>query len=101
MQAIRQALDERDHGGVRVGTVDKIQGQQAPVVIVSMTTSAIGDIPRGIDFLLNRNRVNVAVSRGQWLAVVIRSAELTQYMPMSPWGLLELGAFIGLCRGES
>ncbi len=84
-----------------MGTVDKIQGQQAPVVIVSMTASAIGDIPRGVDFLLNRNRVNVAVSRGQWLAVVIRSAELTQYMPMSPWGLLELGALIGLCRGES
>ena len=48
---------------VAVGTVDKFQGRQAPVVFVSMTASSIDDVPRGISFLLNRNRLNVAVSR--------------------------------------
>lgn len=48
-------------------------------------------------FLLNRNRINVAISRAQWKAVLIRSASLTSYMPASVDGVLELGAFIGLC----
>jgi uncharacterized protein len=52
-------------------------------------------------FLLSRNRVNVAVSRAQWKAIVIRSAALTAYMPSSVDGLLELGAFIGLCGEQS
>jgi uncharacterized protein len=81
-----------------VGTVDKFQGQQAAVVIVSMTASAANDVPRGMSFLLNRNRVNVAISRGKWLTVLVRSAALTHYMPRSPRALLELGAFVGLCE---
>ena len=64
---MRPAIDE-----VRVGTVDKFQGQQAPVVLVSMTASSAADVPRGLGFLLDRHRVNVAVSRAQWLAVLIR-----------------------------
>ena len=95
---IRKALASGGFPDVPVGTVDKFQGQQAPVVIVSMTASAVDDIPRGMDFLLNRNRVNVAISRGKWKAVIIRSGALTRYMPTSPQGLLELGAFIGLCE---
>jgi uncharacterized protein len=83
---------------VRVGTVDKFQGQEAPIAIVSMTASSHGDVPRGMAFLLNRNRVNVAVSRAKWRAIVVRSANLTAYMPSSPAQLLELGAFIGLCE---
>jgi uncharacterized protein len=66
------------------------------VVIVSMTASAPHDVPRGMGFLLNRNRVNVAISRAQWLAVLVRSKELTSYLPSSPWQLLELGGFIEL-----
>jgi uncharacterized protein len=81
---------------VRVGTVDKFQGQEAPVVLVSMACSAISEAPRGAEFLLNRNRLNVAVSRGQWRAVIVRSPELTNYMPHKPSALEELGAFIGL-----
>lgn len=76
----------------------KFQGQEAPVAIVSMTASSHGDVPRGMGFLLSRNRVNVAVSRAQWRAVVIRSEELTSFMSSSVEGVLELGAFIGLCR---
>ncbi len=98
---VRHALDAAGLTGVRVGTVDKFQGQQAPVVFVSMTASSIDDVPRGIAFLLNRNRLNVAVSRAQYLAVIVRSAQLTDYLPSTPDRLVELGAFLELapCDG--
>jgi hypothetical protein len=70
---IRKALEQDGLTDVRVGTVDKFQGQEAPVVLVSMACSAVSEAPRGAEFLLNRNRINVAVSRGQWRAVIIRS----------------------------
>jgi superfamily I DNA and/or RNA helicase len=50
-----------------------------------------------MDFVLQRNRVNVSVSRGQYKAVIIRSPELTRYTPTKPEQLEELGAFIALC----
>ncbi|MBT2566145.1 TM0106 family RecB-like putative nuclease [Arthrobacter sp. ISL-85] len=93
---IRRHLAEAGLPEVRVGTVDKFQGQEAPVVLVSMACSAVAEAPRGAEFLLNRNRINVAVSRGQWRAVIVRSPELTSYMPHKPAALEELGAFIGL-----
>ena len=93
---VRKALAEAGLPDVRVGTVDKFQGQEAPVVLVSMACSAVAEAPRGAEFLLNRNRINVAVSRGQWRAVIVRSPELTSYMPHKPAALEELGAFIGL-----
>ncbi len=95
---IRGALGAAGLGGVRVGTVDKFQGQEAPIAIVSTTASSHGDVPRGMEFLLSRNRVNVAVSRAKWRAVLIRSEALTSFMPRSAQGVLELGAFIGLCQ---
>ncbi|WP_083407795.1 TM0106 family RecB-like putative nuclease [Mycolicibacterium rutilum] len=82
--------------GVQVGTVDKFQGRQAPVVFVSMTASSIDDVPRGISFLLNRNRLNVAISRAKYLSIVVRSTSLTEYLPGTPDGLIELGAFLSL-----
>lgn len=96
VQLIRHTLEQAGLGGVRVGTVDKFQGQQAPVVLVSMACSAVAEAPRGAEFLLNRNRINVAISRAQWRAVIVRSPELTNYMPARPRALEELGAFIGL-----
>jgi uncharacterized protein len=93
---VRRTLDKAGLGGVRVGTVDKFQGQEAPVVIVTMTASSAEDVPRGMEFLLSRNRVNVAVSRAQWCAVVVRSRGLTDYLPTGPAQLAELGAFLGL-----
>lgn len=64
-------LQEQLPEGARVGSVDKFQGQEAPVVIVSMCSSA-GDFgTRGIGFILNKNRLNVAVSRAQSLAIVV------------------------------
>ncbi|MFE8887658.1 TM0106 family RecB-like putative nuclease [Pseudarthrobacter enclensis] len=97
---IRKHLSDAGLPDVRVGTVDKFQGQEAPVVFVSMACSAASEAPRGAEFLLNRNRINVAVSRGQWRAVIIRSPGLTSYMPHKPAALEELGAFIGLSPRE-
>jgi uncharacterized protein len=60
----------------RVGTVDKFQGQEAPVVIYSMTTSSPADAPRGMEFLYSRNRLNVATSRARCACVVVCSPTL-------------------------
>ena len=57
--------------GARVGTVDRFQGQEAPVVVYSMASSSADDVPRGIDFLFSLNRLNVAVSRARTLAVLV------------------------------
>jgi predicted RecB family nuclease len=62
--------------GARVGTVDKFQGQEAEMVIVSMTTSSEADLPRHIEFLYSKNRLNVAVSRAKCLAIVIANPAL-------------------------
>ena len=62
--------------GARVGTVDRFQGQEAAVVIVSMTTSSGDDLPRDIGFLFSKNRLNVAISRAKCLAIVVASPKL-------------------------
>ncbi len=62
----------------RVGTVDKFQGQEAPVVILSMCASQGDTSPRGIDFLFHKNRLNVALSRAQSLAIVVASPALAR-----------------------
>ncbi|HEX3285296.1 MAG TPA: TM0106 family RecB-like putative nuclease [Mycobacterium sp.] len=93
---LREHLDAAGYDGVDVGTVDKFQGRQAPVVFVSMTASSIDDVPRGIAFLLNRNRLNVAVSRAKYASIVVRSQTLTDYLPSTPDRLVELGAFLSL-----
>jgi len=65
-----------DLRGVQVGTVDKFQGREAPVVFFTMTTSSAEDMPRGPDFLFSRNRLNVAVSRARCLAYLVCTEEL-------------------------
>lgn len=70
------ALRERLPAGIRVGTVDKFQGQEAPVCLVSMTASSAEDTSRGVEFLLSINRINVAVSRAKGLALVFGSPRL-------------------------
>ena len=59
--------------GARVGTVDKFQGQEAAVVVYSMASSSGEDVPRGLEFLLSRNRLNVAISRARCLAYLVAS----------------------------
>jgi uncharacterized protein len=72
-------LTERLAGtGVPVGTVDKFQGQQAPVSIYSMSASSADEAPRGIEFLLSLNRLNVATSRARCLAIVVASPRLLE-----------------------
>ena len=63
--SIRKQLEGAGFWATRVGIVDKFRGQEAPIAIVSMTASSHGDVPRRIGFLLNRNRINVAVSRAK------------------------------------
>ncbi len=67
VQKLRQALGDR----AKVGSVDKFQGQEAPIVFLSMCASDANESPRGIDFLFDRNRLNVAVSRAQTLAIIV------------------------------
>lgn len=62
--------------GVSVGTVDKFQGQEAAVVLISMVASSRDDIPRGLEFLLSAQRLNVAVSRARCLAIAVASPKL-------------------------
>lgn len=69
-------LKERLGEGFRVGTVDKFQGQEAPVVIFSMTSSSKEDAPRGMEFLYSLNRLNVATSRAKCLAILVASPGL-------------------------
>jgi uncharacterized protein len=69
-------LADRLPDGARVGTVDRFQGQEAPVCIVSMATSSGEELPRDIEFLFSLNRLNVAISRAQALAVVVASPRL-------------------------
>ncbi len=70
-------LASRIRGG-RVGTVDKFQGQEAPVVIYSLTTSSPEDAPRGMEFLYSLNRLNVATSRGRAIEIVVGSPRLLE-----------------------
>ncbi len=70
--------------GVRVGTVDKFQGQQAPVSIYAMGTSAPEDAPRGMEFLYSLNRLNVATSRARCLAAVVASPALVRVACRTP-----------------
>ncbi len=71
-----QALVDRLPDGARIGTVDKFQGQEAPIVIYSMTSSSIDVAPRGSKFLFSRHRMNVATSRAKCLAIVFASPKL-------------------------
>jgi uncharacterized protein len=93
---IKRKLIAAGRETLRVGTVDNFQGQEAPIVIVSMAASSVDDVPRGMSFLLSRNRINVAVSRAQWAAIVLRSAGLTNHLPTSISDVEELGAFLAL-----
>lgn len=69
-------LKDRLGSEARVGSVDRFQGQEAPVVILSMCSSSREDSPRGMEFLCDPNRLNVAISRAQALAVVVGSPDL-------------------------
>jgi uncharacterized protein len=79
----------------RVGTVDRFQGQEAPVVIYSLATSTPEDAPRGMEFLYNPNRLNVATSRAQCACIVVGSPRLFEPDCTSPRQIRLANAF---CR---
>jgi uncharacterized protein len=68
----------------RIGTVDKFQGQEAPISIYSMTSSSPEDAPRGMNFLYSRNRLNVATSRARCIAVVVAEPALLRVRARTP-----------------
>lgn len=90
--------------GTRVGTVDKFQGQEAPVVLYAMGSSSAEDAPRGVGFLYDLRRLNVAISRARCLAVVVASPTLLDATVSTPDelaavnGLLEVAAAGGALR---
>ncbi|TMQ73670.1 MAG: TM0106 family RecB-like putative nuclease [Candidatus Eisenbacteria bacterium] len=88
-------LHQRLPAEVRVGTVDKFQGQQAPVVIYSLATSTPQDAPRGMDFLYDPNRFNVATSRAKCVCIVVGSPRLFEPDCQSPKQMRLANAF---CR---
>jgi len=81
--------------GARVGTVDKFQGQQAPVVIYSTASSSADEAPRGVDFLYDLHRLNVAVSRAKALTAIVASPDLLDAEVRTPQQLRAVNA---LCR---
>ncbi len=73
---VAESLQRAGFHGVDVGTVDKFQGQEAPVVFYSMATSSGEDVPRNVEFLFDRNRFNVAISRARAVSVLVCSPRL-------------------------
>lgn len=90
VELLKRVLPQR----ARVGTVDKFQGQEAAIVLVSMTTSSGDDLPRNIEFLYSRNRLNVAISRAKCLAVIFANPRLLE-IPCNTIPQMEL--VNGLC----
>uniref|UniRef100_UPI0025D98557 TM0106 family RecB-like putative nuclease n=1 Tax=uncultured Micrococcus sp. TaxID=114051 RepID=UPI0025D98557 len=93
---VRGVLDAAGLEGTTVGTVDKFQGREAAVAILTMAASSPQEVPRGLDFLLNRNRLNVSISRGQWAAYLVHSPALADALPTRPEDLPMIGAFLRL-----
>jgi len=81
--------------GFRVGTVDKFRGQEAPAVIYSMATSSADEAPRGLDFLYDPHRLNVATSRARALAIIVASPDLIRVSSRTPHQMVLANA---LCR---
>jgi uncharacterized protein len=88
-------LEDRLPDGIRIGTVDKLQGQQAEIVFFSMATSSDEEVPRNIEFLFSRNRLNVAISRARCLAVLVCCPRLLDIRPTS---IEQMRLVNALCR---
>ena len=84
----------------QIGTIDKFQGKEAQVVIISMASSLAEESARGIDFLFDVNRLNVAVSRAKALAIIIASPELTKTRASNPEQAKKVAAFFNLIGGN-
>lgn len=96
VECIHTALAAAGLSEIRVGTVDRFQGQEAVIAIVSLAASSPEDVPRGLEFLLMRNRLNVALSRAQWAAHLVSSESLGDGLPSSPAALAGLSGYLRL-----
>jgi uncharacterized protein len=98
VSALREQLP-----GIEIGTVDKFQGQEAPVVIYSMTSSSTEDAPRGMRFLFSPNRLNVATSRARCICILVASPRLLEpecrLIDQMRWANA-LCRFVELARGQ-
>lgn len=95
VRTLNRALADAGLQNVPVGTVDKFQGRQAPIVFFSMATSSGAELPRDVEFLFSRNRLNVAISRARCLAIVVASPRLLDVDCSSPE---QMRLVNGLCR---
>jgi uncharacterized protein len=95
IRAIQTALAASGQAGFKVGTVDKFQGREAPVVIYSMATSSADQAPRGMEFLYDLHRLNVATSRARALAIIVASPDLIRVSCRTPQQMILANA---LCR---
>ncbi|UVS79655.1 TM0106 family RecB-like putative nuclease [Actinokineospora sp. UTMC 2448] len=100
-RVVARELARAGFPGVRVGTVDRFQGQEAPVVIATMTSSSAIDLPRGLDFLLSRNRINVALSRAQAVALLVCSPRLVEADIRTVDQMRLVSGMIGLMDGAT
>ncbi|WP_255218141.1 TM0106 family RecB-like putative nuclease [Microbacterium resistens] len=99
-QLIHEELSAAGFGDVEVGTVDNFQGKEAVVSITSLAASSGRDAPRGPDFLLLQNRLNVAVSRAKAVAYLVHSPALLDDLPWTPEGVARLSAFARLVGAD-
>ena len=96
IRAIREALALAGYPrGIQVGTVDKFQGREAPLAIYSMATSSADDASRGLEFLYDHRRLNVATSRAKAMAIIVASPRLVQASCRTPRQMLLVNT---LCR---
>ena len=95
VREIDSALSKAGITGVRVGTVDKFQGQEAPGVVYSMAASTSADAPRGLEFLFDLHRLNVATSRARAVVVLVASPDLLRVFCRTPRQMVLANA---LCR---
>ncbi|MGN7969399.1 TM0106 family RecB-like putative nuclease [Microbacterium sp. 22296] len=97
--AVEEALAAQGFADVPVGTVDRFQGKEAVVAILTLAASSGREAPRGLEFLLLRNRINVAISRAMQAAYVVYSPALLDDLPRTPEGVARLSAFARLVDG--
>ena len=93
---LRRKLSQAGFADIPVGTVDKFQGQEAAIAIVSLTASSAEDVPRGLEFLLMPNRLNVAISRAKWAAYLVYSPGLLNFKPTNVENLRLFSKFLTL-----
>ncbi len=81
----------------KVGSVDKFQGQEAPIVFLSMCASDASESPRGLDFLFDKHRINVAISRAQSLAIIVGNPRMVSTPVNRVDQLKTINLFNALC----